>query len=369
MKAYYSDAFRAGCPISYKIFNEISKTRGVFNDYVWKRALIDFDSISVNSNGANTLDESLAKFDNRARCFPDGFPCIMYLNGEFWGVYSFQLKKHRDNYHMSKSNANHIHLDGVINDEMIFGANGNATEIGWNPQNDGGFEIRNPKDLYLMDGTKYDADTNTGELIDSTSSHYDASNSKMVRTNQVKNFILELSKYKTQYESLSTDAEKKAFLEKRFDIANIIDYIILSDVVKNIDGFSKNWQWLTYDGVKWYITPYDIDLSFGNLATPSEVKTDPLTKHSGNTFVIGYVLSLYKKELDERWAELRSCGIITPEHITQLMNEWISNVGYDNYVREYEKWNKSARFDSIFRFNKWITQEIANMDILYNYNV
>ena len=39
----------------------------------------------------------------QARCYPDGFPCVVYLNGAFYGIFSWQLKKHRDNMAMGRN--------------------------------------------------------------------------------------------------------------------------------------------------------------------------------------------------------------------------------------------------------------------------
>lgn len=113
-KAYYTDFFRGVCAISYKICNEIFNTRGLCENRTWKKALIDFDAIGDANSNSEQIDDLQIQIDNGARCFPDGFPCIVYLNGDFYGVYSWQLKKHRDNYHQSKKKAKHIHLDGNL---------------------------------------------------------------------------------------------------------------------------------------------------------------------------------------------------------------------------------------------------------------
>ena len=38
----------------------------------------------------------------------------MYLNGEFYGVFSWQIKKQRKNYHINKITVEHIHIDGSL---------------------------------------------------------------------------------------------------------------------------------------------------------------------------------------------------------------------------------------------------------------
>ena len=239
LKAYYTDPFRGIGVIGYSIYNDIVKTRGLEKDYVWKRALLNTDIITPTNPNVNGKKEVLLYTESGARCFPDGFPCMVFQNGEFWGLYSFQLKKHRSNYCLNKKTAEHIHLDGNISETSLFNANGDSSLIQWKNINKVGFEIRNPKPLYLMDGSVYDADINSGELIDETSEFYDESKHKTCA--KVKKYIIDFSKtvstIKTAedvYLGNKTDENLKAIkdtLETYFDSENLIDYLM---------GSSKN---------------------------------------------------------------------------------------------------------------------------------
>ena len=378
-----NDYLKCFNPTAYKLYDEIVKTHGEQNDYVWKKALIDFSSVTETSIG-NT--SALDQITNGARCFPMGIPCIAYLNGDFYGIFSWQLKKHRDNYHMDKKNANHVHLDGDF--AALLTANGDSSRIDWTGHPDTGFETRNPKNLYLMNGTKYDADTNPGELMDETSQYYDSTNKDHKRSVSVKNTILNLSKvmtiladayavYEASNKTTQDIANFKAVFETYFDVDNLIDYLILCDVLYNYDGFSSNWQWFTYDGVKWYIGLYDADLTFGNKALmPEHGFHAPLT----NTHVIeskmvktgyqcNYIPLFYNDELEQRYAELRKLNIISVNHIIGIISEWISRLGnQDAYSRELERWSDIREPDSINRVYKWLETSVSNMDNVYHYN-
>jgi hypothetical protein len=89
LKAYYTDPFRGIGVIGYSIYNDIVKTRGLEKDYVWKRALLNTDIITPTNPNVNGKKEVLLYTESGARCFPDGFPCMVFQNGEFWGLYSF----------------------------------------------------------------------------------------------------------------------------------------------------------------------------------------------------------------------------------------------------------------------------------------
>ena len=310
LKAYYTDPFRGMCVIGYSIYNDIVKTRGLEKDYVWKRALLNTDAITPTNPIVDGKKEVLLYTESGARCFPDGFPCVVFQNGEFWGLYSFQLKKHRSNYCLNKKTAEHIHLDGNISETSLFNANGDSSLIQWKNINKVGFEIRNPKSLYLMDGSEYDADLNSGELIDETSDFYDESKHKT--SAKVKKYIIDFSKTlatikaaEDVYLGNKTDENLKAIkdtLETYFDSENLIDYLITCDVLRNTDGFADNWQWVTYNGVKWYVCLYDVDATLGNHWQPVQTINPPLagkhvTQIISKISMMKYITTYYVSEL------------------------------------------------------------------------
>lgn len=382
LKAYYTDPFRGMCVIGYSIYNDIVKTRGLEKDYVWKRALLNTDAITPTNPIVNGKKEVLLYTESGARCFPDGFPCIVFQNGEFWGLYSFQLKKHRSNYCLNKKTAEHIHLDGNISETSLFNANGDSSLIQWKNINKVGFEIRNPKSLYLMDGSEYDADLNSGELIDETSEFYDESKHKT--SAKVKKYIIDFSKTlatikaaEDVYLGNKTDENLKAIkdtLETYFDSENLIDYLITCDLLRNTDGFADNWQWVTYNGVKWYVCLYDVDATLGNHWQPVQTINPPLagkhiTQIISKISMMKYITTYYVSELEERYAYLRKNGIIDAERIVTKIRDWMLRFGGQYaYELEANKWTDFVKNDNIFRVHKWIITEINNLDKLYHYN-
>lgn len=380
LKAYYNDPFRGMCVVSYKLMDKVLKSRGLLNDYVWKRAQLDLDSITTTSNGCTEASDTQDQYSTGARCFPDGFPCIVYLNGEFYGIYSWQLKKHRDNYNQSKKNAKHIHLDGIISNSTLFEANGDVTKINWIPNGSPeGFEIRNPKDIVLMDGSEYDADNNPGELIDETSEFYDSTNEDHVKSAEVKSYILAHSCYKSTiqtaadvYESSEkTEEDLQTFrnvFETYYDPENLMDYMMTSDLIRNYDGFGQNWQWVTYDGVKWYVCMYDCDGTFGNYWKLENTILAPNTTHQNTGMMLKFVKEYYWEEMKARYAELREFKIFDHRNIMDMIQEWLDRIGNrETFEQEWERWPDFIKNDSILRVEKWLEQSIENMDALYEY--
>ena len=375
MKAYYTDFFRGVGAATYKLYDQIVRTRGNRYDRPWKKALFDIPMIeTVKSFGNPYVGNYSLLTDTGARCFPDGFPVAVYFKGEFYGIFSFQLKKHRDNYHLDKSTAENVHLDGTIDYNILW--NG---KIVWGT-GDNGFEVRNPKNLYAIGGNKYDADikqeeiageeeVNTwiaaGQLPDGT-----AISSKIKKnlqmTAKVKKYIQDFANSinvikaaASAYESSSkTEDDLKTFkqvFEKYYDVENLVDYVITSDIVKNSDGYSKNWQWFTYDGVKWFVGIYDCDMCYGGFWDGRRL-TSPLNAHleSSLNLPTGYIIKYYASELNARYKYLSDKGIISADNIFDFIKDWTMRIGTSFYEEEYKKWKDSPCIaNSIVRSTYW----------------
>jgi hypothetical protein len=63
LKAFYSDGFRGTAEIAYQLYSQITE---------------------------------------RDNCYPRAFPMSLYINGDFYGIMAWQLKKHRDNMGLNK---------------------------------------------------------------------------------------------------------------------------------------------------------------------------------------------------------------------------------------------------------------------------
>ena len=349
LKAFYNDFFKGCSFVAYQIANEVMMSYGITKDRPWKRALIG-DYIGTGQEGKSINDISL-QIDDGARCMPDGFPCIVYLNGDFYGIYTFALKKHRDNYHMKKKDGNHIHLDGTNLDFF----NG---KIDWS-----GFEVRNPKDsemccTVLKEGTtEYLPYSEGKELLGDDAEHYNPANKSHVLSNKVKRSIEKLSKRCQETNALSSNEEKKLYLAKYFDVDSILDYILVATAVHDTDGGYANYQWITYDGEKWFVCNYDKDRSFGN---GTEYMEQAITTGSWiyqNVTIFKLFEDLFSTELKEKWNGYVKKGIFTYDNFIGKISQWVQRIGQDNYKKEYSKWKQAPcnRDDNVNR-DYWKTK-------------
>ena len=323
VKKYYIDAFRGQCVVGYHLTEQVYQT----HPYGEKKP---YDTIIRNESVTDSLGKFKKDFNTGALCHPDGFPVVIYVNtgGEdmFYGVYAWCLKKHRDNYYCDKSNTDNIILDGIISYDTLFGGN-----IDWTQ-----FEIRNPKDLVDVNGNEYDGD-NPKELSNSD-----------VLSSEVKSRIVRLSGVKAALQSNNSRTTfEQYFLPKYY-----IDYLVISQVLYNIDGFQKNWIWCTWDGQHWTPTIYDVDSIFGMATVGTYVAAGSVSGLvTGNT--AEYLTSLYKDEIRARYKELRDKGIFTTENITGLLNNWLERIGYDNLKNDLEKYDQTPSYRKGGLSEKW----------------
>ena len=344
-KAYYNDYLRGVAVAGYRLYDQIALNSG----RPWTRAV-----------------ENISKPKENARCYPDGFPCMVYLNGDFYGIFAWQLKKHRDNMNQTKTVAGHIHLDGKLGDETFW----QTDSIQW-----GEFEVRNPKSLYTMDGRKYDGD-HPSELIDETSEYFDledddeTTKANKERTAQVKRYIVSLSRIYGQMEQMEgeqTDNETlRAFFEEHFDIKSLIDYACFHFAVYNYDGFTKNWQWYTYDGNKWFVAPYDLDCIIGNTFTGNYVTPPDYSIWLRTNGPFYWINKYYFNDIRTRYGELRNENIFSADNICALLEDWYYRVG-DNYDYEWQRWPNSICINDIVTGQGW--KHVEDTYAYWQYNI
>lgn len=324
-QGWYSDAFRGIDIIGYQLYQEIIKTRGFLKDKPYKKVIYK-DAVSSATENTNT-EQNLSK---NALCTPLGFPVILYHEGKFFGVYTVMLKKNRENFLMDKKDYKAVMLD-LDSGSIVSGVKD------W-----GSFEIRNPKTLICVDGSKYDGD-NPKELIDESSEKYSSTNKDMVNTVKTKKAILGLADAFTEVQTAisekKTTEEIKEIIESHYDVDYLIDYLIFSNVVCNVDGWGGNWQWTTWDGVKWNPNPYDLNATFG-LDPYGILASEALTSILSSS-IATVVLKYYLEEIKTRFKYLRNNNIITVENIIGLFKTWVDRIGIDNFKNEFKVWDST----------------------------
>ena len=317
LKKYYIDVFRGQCIVGYWLMEQVYQTRKIGNRYPYEFLL--------ENNNAYTGNGIIEKdFYTGGKCHPDGFPIIItWINSdtgkETWmGVYAWNLKKSKEVYHADKKKADNIILDGITSIGTLFGGN-----IDWTA-----FEIRNPKSLKDVNGDKYDGD-NPKELSETDEF-----------SKKVKDFIVRLS---NAYSEIKSNNTKNTF-EKFFLVKPFIDYYLVSQIIYNVDGFMHNWIWVTYNGMLWCPTLYDVDSIFGMHPNGTFVFPESDTNGIVGTNDCFGIEVLYSEEINARYKELRDKGVFDVDNIVNLLNSWIERIGYYNIKKELSVHNETPSY-------------------------
>ncbi len=219
-----------------------------------------------------------------------------------------------------------------------------------------------------MDGAEYVSD-DRGELIDETSKFFDLpDDSKKVKKNKensalVKKYIQQMSKYREELFALAKTNGKAAMreeVEKRFDVPCLIDYYLFSQFTDNYDGIDGNWQWVTYDGQKWFLLPYDVDCVFGLENFARFIYPPEVCSYRGNFGYEGHMYwakLYYLDEVKEQYAKLRRKKIFSRENVLNMVQEWIQRIGEENYALEKVAWPNSPCLSETILNDNWVGLE------------
>lgn len=119
LKAYYSDFWKIRSLVPYRHAEEIAQTRPYYGRYPWDK----YKTLATNQTVADTLagrilnakgkeartgfrdDFEDVQYDIHTGALgrPDGFPVMLVINGRDYGLYTWNLKKNKDNYMIKKN--------------------------------------------------------------------------------------------------------------------------------------------------------------------------------------------------------------------------------------------------------------------------
>lgn len=310
--------------------NEGNKVKvSVFPDYEastyhLKANYADYSMVR-NSVGARlALEFDNTVFPVNAPLTVKSIPAIMYLNGEFNGCYTLNYKQDDDLFGMdSKTNPlTHIVYRSGLN--------------GWNLSN---FEYRSDGDE--TEETKAKLQT----LLDFCS--------------------------KSDATTFVTD------FENHFDLKNAINYWLFAELTCASDNLLNNFTLATWDGSKWYMIWYDLDIIFGLFRNaglsyhPSKPTTDllPLQYTKPNP-IWQKLYDNFFDEIKERYWELRNSGLMNPSYLVNKFRTFQTKWSTENITKERSKWTgRLNKTDDIDMMHGWITDRLAYLDEKYYTNV
>lgn len=297
----------------------------VFEDYAThsyhlKCNYLDYSMVrnSVGAQLAHEFDDTV--FPVEAPITVKSIPVIVYLNGTFNGCYTLNYKQ----------------------DDKLFGMDSKKnplTEIvyrsGLGTWTIGNFEYR-------------------GEATESA---------------DIKAVLQEMM----NFASKSNDETFTAEFENHFDLNNAINYWLYADIACATDNMINNFTVATWDGHKWYMCWYDLDIIFGlmekagNSTHPNSPTTDLLSlTYTTNNPIWVKLYRCFYEQIRTRYWELRE-SIANPTAITSRFRTFQSKWGSENIKKDRSKWsgrpNTTTDVDNMY---KWITDRLAFLDEKYS---
>ncbi len=199
--------------------------------------------------------------------------------------------------------------------------------------------------------------------------YFDSNNENHLITNQVKKSLIALSNYYANLMKLvsagAVPETIKTEFSNCFDTQGFTDYIVHSLVTNNYDGHWKNWQWFTYDGVKWYVEPYDLDCTFGHhdsgtIMFPPEWNSlycSHFYQFPVNAGIQKLFLEYFFEDIKNRYIVLRVKKLIDGDRYSQYFRNWAERIGEEGFEMEHTKWGKSPCFIETIVNPNWETED------------
>lgn len=222
----------------------------------------------------------------------DGFPCVIMLNDEFHGLYTWNIPKDGWMFGMPKAIlCADMHCD--------------ATKFKALATLNGDFELEYAEDEENTDWILPSLNTAIQAVINSDGTDIDT------------------------------------VIGQYIDIPSAIDYYIHTADEGAVDGNSKNYLLVTFDGAKWYFSAYDRDTTYGihwqgtSFYSPKETVT--FTNFASHHKLMGLIRNHKTADLKARAIELRE-GISSEANVATLFSNFISGIPSQLLDEDARKW-------------------------------
>lgn len=257
----------------------------------------------------------------------DGFPIRLYVNGEFHGIYTWNIPKDAWQFNMDEDNHNHIVLCAEMN------------------SNTG-----------IMSSCLFDRHWENGDGGDWSVESGEFSQDVVNSLNRCIDFVMD-----------SSNEEFHDDIHSYFDLYSLIDYYCFSYLLAHVDGLAKNMLLVTYDGVHWGASLYDMDSCFGANTEGTAFKSPTILMPEDyvetNSLLWDRLEKCFAAEITERYLELRDSTLSVANIINNIENihDLISDRDFDE---EHSKWENlpSVNENTLKRVRTWVSERAEFVD-------
>ena len=266
----------------------------------------------------------------------DGFPCFVVINGEWQGIYNFNIPKEGWMFGMDDDNAKHAILCAENS----------------------------------CDATRFLAD---GVLNDSFALEYNAETFAEADIQASLNRLINAC-----IDSDGTDIDTT--IAQYLDIDSAIDYMILTAAIRAIDILEKNYLLVTFDGTKWFFSAYDLDCVYGLHWNGSELYNAGYLEDGMASMSFEFIASRHRlfrllydnkrADIIKRYKELRKT-VLSPSWLSYKFYNYGRDIPRTAFDAELTLWGKipsnngnDAHYVATWYAErvKWVDEEIAEME-------
>ena len=351
---YLKDEY--GNPMMYNPYGE----NNAMPDHVFCLKADYIESSHGNNTGmANFINDNVydtklpPQLENPAmRSTIAGFPIVVYMNGEYLGVYNFN----HDRYSTESYGYDYKKYPNMLVYEINSNSNTSAGAFyryGDNPESSANINERNyyARDFKLIYGNRTsDSDT--------------------------------YSEIKSLVEWVSV-AEQDLFREtisEHFNKEYLFRYLLTVLMIGGVDSLGKNMKITTFDGKVWYPTFYDLDTCLGidnsgYLTIQPDVEIEEGSFNTSNSNLWTKVMNYFASELKEEWALMRQ-GRFTLDNLLKYVIENQIEVIPAKYYND-DAQVKYLDFGSLYTYcchgskellvKRWLRERIAYVDSMMDY--
>jgi len=271
----------------------------------------------------------------------DGFPTIITINGEFAGLYTFNIPKDGWTFAMGEGAS-----------EYVVCGEGNANRMTqWRPADE--------TSAVALDGNDYSL-----EYPDETPETISAAAASLTAAIQ------------SVRGCVPGTEDWKAAVSPYLDVDSVFDYFIHALCIYNNDGFARNILYGTYDGAKWFMSAYDMDSTFGFdpygsrvfHVVPQDFNATAMTGERAslqNAAIMNGLanLAIHDPTFKERYQELRE-GILSDAHVLETMNGLGVYISDPVYRADRKRWPSmpSSESHNIAQFMNFYREHCAYLD-------
>ena len=273
----------------------------------------------------------------------DGFPTIITINGEFAGLYTFNIPKDGWTFAMGEGAS-----------EYVVCGEGNANRMTqWRPAN--------AQSAVAMDGTDYSLEYPDEEDVPGATAAAAASLTAAIQS--VRGCVPGTEDWKTAVGAV-------------LDVDSVFDYFIHALCTYNNDGFARNILYGTYDGEKWFLSAYDMDSTFGFdpygsrvfHVEPQDFNATAMTGERAslaNASIMNGLanLAIHDPTFQTRYRELRE-GILSDAHVLEALNGLGVYIQDPVYSADRKRWPSmpASASHNIAEFMNFYREHCAFLD-------